>query len=85
MIKTKSIFILLFILSSTIILSSLSVFSIPFVKLIHAQSETNTIKIRNATIDLGNGIKTNAQLTFPSAGKEPYPGILLVNLGTHKI
>jgi esterase/lipase len=33
------------------------------------------------TIDLGNGIKTNAQLTFPSVGKGPYSAVLLVNLG----
>jgi len=50
-------------------------------KSIFAQSVTNTIKSRNLVIDLGNGIKTNAQLTLPASGKGPYPGVLLVNLG----
>ena len=80
-IGAKSIFLLLFILSSTIILSLLFSPSIPFVKSIYAQSETNTIKIRNLTIDLGNGIKTNAHSTFPSTGNGPYFAVLLVNLG----
>jgi len=80
-IGAKSIFLLFFILSSTIILSLLFSSSISFVKSIYAQSESNTIKIRNLAIDLGNGIKTNAQLTFPSIGNGPYPGVLLVNLG----
>lgn len=29
-------------------------------------------------IDLGNGLKTNAQLTIPVIGKGPFPGVLLV-------
>jgi pimeloyl-ACP methyl ester carboxylesterase len=29
-------------------------------------------------IDLGNGIKTNAQLTIPAVGNGPFPGVLLV-------
>ena len=29
-------------------------------------------------IDLGNGLKTNAQLTIPAEGKGPFPGVLLV-------
>jgi hypothetical protein len=29
-------------------------------------------------IDLGNGLKTNAQLTFPAVGNGPFPGVLLV-------
>jgi pimeloyl-ACP methyl ester carboxylesterase len=29
-------------------------------------------------IDLGNGIKTNAQLTIPAVGSGPFPGVLLV-------
>lgn len=81
MIKTKSIFLLIFILSLTIIVSSLFAFSMPFSKLIHAQSDATSIKSRNLIIDLGNGIKTNAQLTIPTSGNGPYPGVLLVNLG----
>ena len=44
-----------------------------------AQSYLQTIKSRNIVIDLGNGVKTNAQLTYPSVGKGPFPGILLVH------
>jgi len=30
-------------------------------------------------IDLGNGLKTNAQLTYPAVGKGPFPGVLLTS------
>jgi pimeloyl-ACP methyl ester carboxylesterase len=30
-------------------------------------------------MELGNGVKTNAQLTYPAVGKGPFPGILLVH------
>jgi hypothetical protein len=30
-------------------------------------------------IDLGNGLKTKAQLTFPAIGKGPFPGVLLIS------
>ena len=30
-------------------------------------------------IDLGNGLKTNAQLTIPAVGKGPFPGVLLIH------
>ena len=29
-------------------------------------------------IDLGNGVKTNAQLTIPPVGNGPFPGVLLI-------
>jgi len=45
---------------------------------VYAQSYLQTIKHRDLVIDLGNGIKTNAQLTLPAIGKGPFPGILLV-------
>jgi hypothetical protein len=38
-----------------------------------------TIKYRNLVIDLGNGVKTNAQLTLPAIGKGPFPGVLLIS------
>src|ERR671939_699562 len=44
-----------------------------------AQPNIQTIKYRNLVIDLGNGVKTNAQLTFPAIGKGPFPAVLLVN------
>jgi len=36
-----------------------------------AQQYIQTIKYRNLVIDLGNGVKTNAQLTYPAVGKGP--------------
>src|SRR5215467_4159827 len=42
-----------------------------------AQQYVQTTKSRNLIIDLGNGLKTNAQLTYPAIGKGPFPGILL--------
>lgn len=43
-----------------------------------AQSDIQTVKYRNLTIDLGNGVSTNAQISYPATGKGPFPGILLV-------
>jgi pimeloyl-ACP methyl ester carboxylesterase len=43
-----------------------------------AQRYIQTIKYRNLVIDLGNGVKTSAQLTLPAIGKGPFPGVLLV-------
>jgi uncharacterized protein len=43
-----------------------------------AQQYIQTIKYRNVVIDLGNGVKTNAQLTYPAIGKGPFPGVLLI-------
>ena len=44
-----------------------------------AQSYVQTIKFRNLVIDLGNRVKTNAQLTLPAFGKGPFPGVLLTS------
>jgi|RhiMetdeSRZDD1v2_1073273.scaffolds.fasta_scaffold97094_3 uncharacterized protein len=44
-----------------------------------AQQYIQTIKYRNLVIDLGNGIKTNAQLTIPAIGKGPFPGVLIIS------
>jgi pimeloyl-ACP methyl ester carboxylesterase len=43
-----------------------------------AQPFVQTVKYRDLVIDLGNGIQTNAQLTFPAVGNGPFPGVLLV-------
>jgi len=43
-----------------------------------AQQYIQTKKSRNLVIDLGYGVKTNAQLTFPAIGKGPFPGVLLI-------
>src|SRR5919108_6331170 len=46
---------------------------------VHAQSDLQTIKYRNLVIDLANGVKTNAQITYPAvAGSGKYPGVLLI-------
>ena len=37
-----------------------------------AQQYVQTTKSRNLVIDLGNGLKTNAQLTYPAIGKGPF-------------
>lgn len=44
-----------------------------------AQQDLETIKYRNMVIDLGDGVKTNAQLTFPAVGNGPFPGVLLIH------
>src|SRR5215467_15384808 len=44
----------------------------------YAQPYLETVKNRNLTIDLGNGLKTNATLTYPAVGKGPFPGVLLI-------
>ena len=46
--------------------------------MVMAQQYVQTIKYRNLVIDLGNGVKTNAQLTYPAVGKGPFPAVLLV-------
>jgi len=43
-----------------------------------AQQYVQTIKYRNLVIDLGNGLKTEGQLTLPVIGKGPFPGVLLI-------
>ena len=43
-----------------------------------AQQDLETIKYKNIVIDLGNGVKTNAQLTIPAVGKGSFPGVLLI-------
>jgi predicted esterase len=45
---------------------------------IYGQPDIQTTKSRNLVIDLGNGIKTNAQLSLPIIGNGPFPGVLLV-------
>lgn len=46
---------------------------------VYAQSDLQTLKYRDMVIDLGNGVKTDAQLTYPAAGKGPFPGVLLIH------
>jgi len=44
--------------------------------LVMAQQYVQTIKFRNLIIDLGNEIKTNAQLTYPAVGNSCMTGYL---------
>jgi uncharacterized protein len=45
----------------------------------YAQSDLQTLKYRNLVIDLGNGVQTSAQLTYPAVGNGPFPGVLLIH------
>jgi len=40
--------------------------------------ETETISRRDLMIDLGGGLTTDAQLTYPAVGDGPFPGVLLI-------
>ena len=44
---------------------------------VYAQPYVETVKHRNLTIDLGNGLETNAQLTIPAVGEGPFPGVII--------
>ena len=41
-------------------------------------SKAETISRRDLVIDLGDGLTTDAQLTYPSVGEGPFPGVLLI-------
>jgi uncharacterized protein len=61
----------------------LSLYSISFILsgnnfTILAQQDLQTTKFRDIVIDLGNGVKTNAQVTIPAVGNGPFPGALLI-------
>ncbi len=45
----------------------------------YAQPSVGPVKHRDLTIDLGSGLKTNAQLTIPAIGEGPFPGVLLIH------
>jgi pimeloyl-ACP methyl ester carboxylesterase len=72
---------------TAIIATILSLYSISFLVYgssaanftVYAQSYLQTINYRNIVIDLDNGLKTNAQLTYPAVGKGPFPGVLLIS------
>jgi len=40
--------------------------------------KTETIARRDLVIDLGEGLITDAQLTYPAVGDGPFPGVLLI-------
>ena len=80
MVKTRSTTLTLgLFLITTLVISCLSTSVFNLQKnLALAQQYIQTIKYRNLVIDLGKGVKTNAQLTYPVIGKGPFPGILLI-------
>ncbi len=41
-------------------------------------SKFETISRRDLVIDLGDGLTTDAQLTYPSVGEGPFPGVVLI-------
>jgi len=41
--------------------------------------DQETVLRRDLVIDLGDGLSTDAQLTYPSVGEGPFPGILLLH------
>ena len=77
---------MLYTLKILLILSTifLSLYSISFllsenIFTILAQQDLETIKYRNLVIDLGDGVKINAQFTYPAIGKGPYPSVLFIH------
>src|SRR5829696_3944260 len=61
----------------------LSLYSLSFILFgnnftINAQQVLETTKFRALVINLGNGVKTNAQLTIPAVGNGPFPAVLLI-------
>ena len=80
MVRTRSITLSLgLFLITMLVLSCLSTSVFNLYNQALAQQYIPTIKYRNLVIDLGKGVKTNAQLTYPVIGKGPFPGILLVH------
>lgn len=63
---------------SSSITTSMMMMTTMIIPAAYAQPDLQTIKSRNLVMDLGNGVKTNAQLTLPVVGKGPYPGVLLI-------
>ena len=63
----------------TLVLSCLSTCALDLQNRAQAQQYIPIVKYRNLAIDLGKGVKTNAQLTYPAIGKGPFPGVLLIH------
>jgi pimeloyl-ACP methyl ester carboxylesterase len=75
--KFSVIFTAILAVSSLLLAPSLSSYH----QSIAAQPYVETVKNRDLVIDLGNGLKTNAQLTIPAVGNGTFPGVLLVHGG----
>lgn len=70
--------VFLFAMSVSILSESTLDYHTAAVTDVYAQPYVETVKHRDLTIDLGNGTKTNAQLTIPAIGEGPFPGVLLL-------
>jgi dienelactone hydrolase len=53
----------------------MTLFSFPSARALNPE----TISRRDLVIDLGDGLTTNAQLTFPPVGDGPFPGVLIIH------
>ena len=79
MVKTRSTTLTLgLFLITTLVISCLSTIVFNLQNRVLAQQHIPTTKYRNLVMDLGNGVKTKAQLTYPASGKGPFPGVLLI-------
>ena len=79
MVRSRSITVSLgLFLITMLVLSSLSTSIFNLQNQALAQSYVQTIKNRNLVMDLGNGVKTKAQLTYPATGKGPFPAVILI-------
>ncbi len=77
--RSASVIVLSVFFSVFMILTSYSTsFNISLISETFAQSDIQNVKYRDLVIDLGDGIKTNAQLSYPATGKGPFPAVLLV-------
>jgi len=79
LVKTRSTTLTLgLFLITTLVISCLSTIVFNLQNRVLAQQHIPTTKYRNLVMDLGNGVKTKAQLTYPASGKGPFPGVLLI-------
>ncbi len=53
-------------------------FNISLISETSAQSDLQIVKYKDLVIDLGDDVKTNAQLSYPATGNGPFPAVLLV-------
>jgi len=78
-IKASPFLVLGVLFGTFVILSASSLpYNLPLFSETLAQSDLQVVKYRNLTLNLGEGISTNAQLSYPAIGKGPFPGVLLV-------
>ncbi|MGD9534728.1 MAG: alpha/beta hydrolase family protein [Candidatus Nitrosocosmicus sp.] len=77
--KSSPFVVLSIFFSAFMILSSYSTtFGTPLFSETLAQSDLQVIKYKDLVIDLGDGVTTKAQLSYPAIGKGPFPAVLLI-------